>query len=200
LKIPAGTTFNNVGFTPTPALAGTAVTGDQTTGPYLRQATDGTSGNVASILSGDTNQCFPSWQPMFEWNGRTFGNVSDIRLWRGLRDSDLTASTDPTSARSIGFRFDTGAGDTTWKAYVSNGTSSTVRDTGIAVATATVYRLALEVLPSGEVDYWVDGIRRVRMVTGDNIPTAPLLGWGVTITALAAANKSQMTSSITLEY
>lgn len=201
VKVPNNTTLNNLGFTATPTTAGTAADGDQTQAPFLRQATSGALNDVARITSGDNVQTSTQWDPFFEWYGRTFTSIADMRLWRGMQASDITASSDPTTIRTIAFRYDTGAGDSTWKAYVSNGTSSTIKDTGISLATGTIYRLAIEVYESGtKVDYWIDGKIVARMRSGDNIPGAGYLGWGVSVTALAATAKRQMTSYVELAY
>jgi hypothetical protein len=132
----------------------------------------------------------------------TAASISDSRIWSVWTETAPSTAAGTQHAGSaapaqgyVGFRYDTGAGDTTWKFIVGKSAATTgtqtIVDTGITVATNTLYELVIE--PSSETKFTgiING-RKFNMNTGagNGLSTSNPLYWYTGITTLAAAQKS----------
>lgn len=98
------------------------------------------------------------------------------RVWFGMADvipATMAGSATP-SANYFGFRYDTGAGDSTWRGVSDNGSGSpTLTNTGIAPAT-TPQTLAIMVNSATSVDFLVNNQKYTNIFSG-NMPATSVV-------------------------
>ena len=119
------------------------IIGIGTTGAASGNSVEGSQG--ASMTTGNQN-------PYGRWYIQTQASVANIRLWCAFASGNLNSLDSPTSTRTIGFRFSTGAGDTGWVGLATNsaGGSPQVTSTiGSAIAANTEYLLEAAVSTGG---------------------------------------------------
>jgi len=107
-------------------------------------------------------------------------STSNVRCWVGFDDVADPGGTD-TPTNMVKFRFSTSAGDTHWMAYVDNGGTHTVVDTGVAPAANTVQTLKIDCTNPASLQFSIDGVSVATVTT--NIPSTTLnmtLGLGIT--------------------
>jgi hypothetical protein len=194
-----GFTSNGTLSAPTPALAGLRH-------PVL-DAASGAVLNNTGILHGQQAHL---WGNRLQWEGYVVpavGALSSLALarwWAGLFSAALSSvlplDTPHTSSLSAaGFRFSTSASDgTTWRAVTSNGTATTVTDTGVTITAGTAYRMS--VVDDGTAT--VFGINGAVVATHDtNRPAdATLMRQGCGVITLEAAAKSCAMGWMFLQY
>jgi hypothetical protein len=183
--IPGGTTFNGMGMTAL-TVAATASNVDTTDGAWVRSTTAGTSGSAAGFTGHSSGNMRYDWAPSVVFVVKTDSTGTSIREHVGLYSGDPSASADP-ALHLMGFRHDTGAGDSNWMYGVNdNSGTGTWASTGIAYATGTVYRLGIHVDPSsGDIQFLIS--------TGSNADSWSLVG----TVASGAANTPGTTAALT---
>lgn len=119
------------------------------------------------------------------------GAVSNIRVWVALAGSDTMVTALPSS--TLGFRFDSSGGDTTWVAYTSDSTTPNAQSTGITVAANTVYFLMMRCTTS-RCDFWASVAGGTPTVTTStsNFPT--------TVTSLNAVCLGRPTLAVSNDF
>ncbi len=188
-----------VGFQTGPTVtAGATSNADTAAGSYLQHNTTSTLGNVASVVAGANSAVRASWQDA-SFAMRLPNTASELRLWYGLFSATPSGSDDP-AVEGFGFRFSTGAADTTIKAWSNDGgVGGTITDTGIVVAGNDEHDLrAIVNATATAIDFYIDGNPVARHVT--NLPaTATLLNYGIYCTTLVAGQRALRWGRITLE-
>lgn len=100
--------------------------------------------------------------------------VTGIRAWVGFTNqtgANMFLAADLPAVVFVGFRFSTSVPDTNWQAVVSNGTSQTVVNTGIAPSTTLPRLLHVEWSKGGgEIRFKINGTTVATIST--NLPTA----------------------------
>ncbi len=121
---------------------------------------------------------------------------TSVRIWAGLTTEDIAtmgASATP-AGEFAAFRYDTGAGDATWKCITRDGATATTTDSGVAIVDDQKFEILLD-----------DGVRAVFKINGQAVcnitTTLPSAIYRVvnSITALDAATKSIYTGWIYVE-
>lgn len=171
----------------------TAVESDS--GGYNKYDTSSVSGNAVVIRHGSNDTAQRTARvvqlPDFLVKMGTDASITNVRIWSALYEaaSGLSALTDPATVNVAGFRYDPDAGDTTWKACVSNGSASTVVDTGITVNTSTMYSLRVKFVTTTQVKFYIDGVLVATITT--NVPSSSTgLGYYISAATTTAAAKS----------
>lgn len=95
--------------------------------------------------------------------------VTGIRVWVGTASSaSFLLSSTPGSSNAVHgamFRFDTGAGDTNWKAVTFNGVSQTVTDTGVPYAAATAADLCIDMQDPAAIKFYIGNVLKATNTT-----------------------------------
>lgn len=145
------TTLQAIGIN-TPSVNGTPTVNASGVGEYVDYTTAAVANSDGgwSSLGGATTGIQPDFQPCLVTAIRTGAVITNIRFWIGLFTGTPMAS-DTIPANSAGYRFSTSAGDLNWQAVSSDGVSSQVTDTGIAVAASTSYILVVIFQPAAVI-------------------------------------------------
>lgn len=147
-----GTTFAGVGQTAL-TVAATASNQDTTDGAWVRSTTGTTSGNAAGFTGHADGIVRYQWAPSVVFVIKTDSTGTSIREWVGLFNSDPSGSADGDGITGVGFRHDTGEGDTNWMGWRNNGVSTgTLVDTGVAYTAGQAVRLAIHIDPVSGID------------------------------------------------
>lgn len=135
---PSATTLVTEGGLAAPTVEGTASLVHGLTGLYISYSTAAAVDSDAGWIAPTFNVIRRSYYARFEAIVATISNTV-LRTWIGLFSGDPMGAADPAGLHLAAFRFDTSAGDTTWKCCVKDGTTLTVVDTGLAVTGSAVY-------------------------------------------------------------
>lgn len=138
-------------------VAGTPSVFDSAKGPHVKYTSGTSVGDECGLISPVLLQ--RRWDFDFELYVQ-LGVVTNSRMWFGLFESDPMGVVDPTSIECVGFRFDAatdqGGGGGDFKTVSSDGTSTTIKSTGVALAAATSYRLRVRHVGSGAFEFYVN--------------------------------------------
>jgi hypothetical protein len=144
--IAGATTLSTVGQStigmPAPTVRGTPANADNGSGALIAYPTTGVNNNVAGINSAAAAYR-ATWLPSVAFVGRFGALITNYRLWVGLFSADPSGSA-TAPAHTAGFRFDTGAGDTTFKAVTKDATTATVLETGYVPQADGQFNLGIE--------------------------------------------------------
>lgn len=199
------TTIANTGFVNAPLLSGTAstiVTADGYTWiNYLSGATAGVSN--AGWLSSAFSQVRRDNRPvhtMWVRTGAAAADITGVRIWNGLFQSDPTGSPTPAGTQLAGFRYDTGVDGTTfWRCVTSNGATFTTTTTTVAVVADTAYEFAIDMTNQANVRFFINGVL-VATHTTDLPATTTNIGHAEQLRTLVAAGKNYRISRIFMEH
>jgi hypothetical protein len=198
----ANTALSGMGIADAAAV-GTPTSANQTDSAYVNLAQAAATINTQGALSSTSfNLVRPSHQPNF-WalirTGPNAADITNIRLFIGLTGA-VPTNVDALVTNFLGFRFSTGAGDANWQACTNNGASQSIQNTGVAVASATVYLLRMRYDPVGAVAYFsINDGAEVSLAT--TLPASTQdLGFTVSHWTLEAAKKNVLISRIYCEY
>ncbi|HWZ65737.1 MAG TPA: hypothetical protein VNX65_02980 [Patescibacteria group bacterium] len=181
----SNTTFSNLGDQADTNGTGTktAIATTATEPAQLDNATTAVSGNFTNIF-GNTNYN-SSTNPDFQTYVALTATTSE-RLWLGL--TDQTSTTMAGAANPAGnyasFRYDTSAGDTTYKCITKAGVTQTIVDSGTAISTSG-HKFEI-ILTSSQAEFKIDGNDVCLVAT--NIPAANILmRYNDSVTTLTSA-------------
>jgi hypothetical protein len=191
-------TFSVMGDNFTNAGTGTATATAATTSQpaTINYATANALNNIAGI-SGNTN--YNSSGKIGYQTYISLPATATMRVWAGV--TNQTAATMAGSANPAGtyaaFRYDTGAGDTTWRCITRDGTTQNNQNSGINISTSG-FKLEI-VISSGSVEFMVNGVTVCTNTT--NLPTAnTLLRASNTITNLVNGVDNLRIGWVYVEY
>jgi hypothetical protein len=110
---------------------------------------------VASIVMGTGGNPRGDWSPDLELSIQSSATITSIRYWHGMFASTPSGSSNPSGVSGMGFRFDTGAGDSTWQCWSNDGSGTgTVTNSGVNVTSSTSYRLRCAT-DGSNVYFWI---------------------------------------------
>lgn len=123
--------------------------------PLLTRSTSAASVGATALLRQTSN---PSWswrdRPRVHFRFRAPGaGAAGERVFVGISSSSTPAADTTDALQMIALRCSGNASDATWKIVTSNGSASTVTDTGVAVGTNLI---------DATVDYTVSGVAVIR--------------------------------------
>lgn len=151
---PNSTTTDAYGVAISP-FQDTIANNDDASGPFIRRNTGASAGNNAGFNFNNGAFIWIDWLPQVFTKLKTFTDISSTRIWVGCFSGSPVGSDDP-AVDAIGFRYSTGASDTTWKAYSNDSSGGgTITDTGITVSTSTVYLFAIVVESTSSVKFYI---------------------------------------------
>lgn len=151
---PNSTTTDAYGVAISP-FQDTIANNDDASGPFIRRNTGASSGNSAGFNFNNGAFIWIDWLPQLFTKLKTFTDISSTRIWIGCFSGNPVGSDDPV-VDAIGFRYSTGASDTTWKAYSNDSSGGgTVTDTGVTVSLGTVYLFAIVVESTSSVKFYI---------------------------------------------
>lgn len=137
-------------------MAATASNQDAADGAWVRSTTAATSGSAAGFTGHSSGNVRYYWLPSVVFVIKTDSTGTNIREHVGLYSGDPSGSADPT-LHLMGFRHDTGAGDTNWMYGVNdNSGTGTWASTGVAYAANTRYRMAIDVDSIGNIRFYIN--------------------------------------------
>ncbi len=192
----AATTFSAVGMTAVPTASGTAANASGTSGNLIKYSTATTVNAVGGIRSTAFTDARYQYSPTFATRVRTSASgIASQRIWIGLAASNPSGSATPT-ANLASFRYDTGAGDTTWKCVSSNASTNTVVDSGVTVATSTTYDMFVDSSDPSKLVYTINGAIVATITT--NLPVDNTnIGPNISITNLLAGTARDLSVGTT---
>lgn len=118
--------------------------------------------------------------PLFYASTRTSASALTLqRIWIGLTSNNSGSTsvgmgTDTPGANSvhcIAFRASSVAGDTNWQIVSSDGSSTNVKDTGVAFATNTAYRFRIDAANKTSVHCYINGTEVNNSPVTTNLPS-----------------------------
>lgn len=190
------------GVTPTLSSAGTFnaagyTAGWDPTGKFTQCTTSAAANTAAGPSMGSLGPRIGGVRSFYT-KLTTGADITSTRIWSAWTEANTPATIATSAAPAmayVGFRFDTSAGDTTWKLIVGKSAAvtgtQTIADTNLVVAANTTYELVIE--PSSDTKFTgiVNG-KKVNLNTGagNGLSTSNPLYWYTGLTTLAAAQKS----------
>lgn len=172
---------------------------DASTGAFLQHNTSSSSGNVASVVAGNNSGVRLDWRPDISFGIRTPATITDIRSWWGMFASSPASSNDP-SIEGCGFRFSTGASDSTFQAWSNDGSGGgLITDTGVTIVSGVAHDLRIVTNDAFDaLDFFIDGSWVARH--DSDLPGATTeLNYGIYCTTLTAGQRALRWGRITLE-
>lgn len=163
---------------------------DSTQRHWNSYTTGNVSGDPAGLRQPSAHQFYWGSGPRLQAIIRTAevaaseGTILAQRIWVALTDTNLDGVASSNAARYCGLRYDTGAGDTTWKLCSSDGVAASVVDTGVTVVAGTEYFLEVNFENTASL---VGKVNAVSTTKATNLPvaTGTLQGkWQATLTTL----------------
>lgn len=140
----------------TNTLNGTASQVIDTAGRWNNYASAASTNSDAGI-NGTAAGVARDFAPFGVFVMKTGPVITVQRTWVGFMGGTPVTSDDPSSTRNMAFRFSTAAGDATWKCYTSDGSTSTVTNSGITVVADTKYILAIDATNPANVKFYING-------------------------------------------
>lgn len=195
-------TLTTSGFAAAPTVTGTPASADDADGPWQDYVSGGVSGNTGGLNSAAA-VCRRDWDPVFVARIKTGSIITNLRYWVGLFSGSPVASGAP-ALHLAGFRYDAPPSsplDATafWRCATDDGGAApTVTTTTVAIATSTLYLMAIK-LGGGSVEFFVNGTR-VASHTTDLPGLTTSLSYYATVTTLSAATRNVKVSRLGLTH
>jgi hypothetical protein len=189
---------------PSPTLLAGTPTADTTDTTVLSMIkfTTGASTNNASGVSGPFTTVTATTGPVFYAVVRTDPSaVTSVRYYVGVGASSLDQVSTLAGANTIvgaWFRFDTGIGDANWMCEVSDGAAAAATSSGIAVASATTYILAIDMTASGTAIFYINGAQVLKTTTHVNT-SSTAMGIEASVTTLTTAARALSVQKVVLQ-
>ena len=122
-----------------------------------------TTASINNAVQGSelqVNRCI--YDRPFEYRGIfSINTITSVRFWCGMSNEavGVVGQSDTPAGKMALFRFSTGAGETTFKAYVNKSGSSEVLTTGITVTAGQLYRFKItwDGTTTGKIKFYIDG-------------------------------------------
>jgi hypothetical protein len=173
-------------------VTGSASTGSGTQLPGCTLTTGAASGNnVFYNLTGD-DKIFKTGRNLQFDVTVALGATTSTRNWIGLTGAPaatIVGSATPPTSGFLGFRFDTGAGDSAWECVVAN-TSATVVSSNVAPSTNQEHLKFIADDTNNAVHFYIDGTEVCAGTSVANYPPAAFLSFALTETTLTNAARS----------
>lgn len=197
----AATTISMIGFATAPTATGTAtVISNTNLGEYINYSSAATTNADAGWKwTAETTRL--RWSPTLTVKVRPAATITTERCWVGLFSADPMAQDTPHTGAILaaGFRFSTNVPDTNWQAVTSDGTTTTVTDTGIAYAASTTYLLAVDFSDNGTTArFSINGVTVATVTATLPASTTALMPY-VQVRTLANAARDIMLSTVLQE-
>lgn len=158
---------------------GTAASGTTSNGPSINYAT-AASANAAMSVNDSTATWFYSKSVYLE-TLCLFDNTNSMRAFVGFLSAGNAANVPIqtgsegglSSANTIGFKYSSTAGHTTWWVYAVSATTTTSNNTSVAMSANTLYHLAMYYDAASTVSYfWINGTLVVSNIGTPPVSTA----------------------------
>lgn len=197
----AATTISTDGFATAPTATGTAsVINNTNLGEYINYSSAASTNSDAGWKwTAETTR--PRWSPSLIVKMRTPATITSIRSWVGLFSGDPMAQTSPSAGAisAMGFRFSTSIPDTNWQCVTSDGTTTTVVDSGVAYSASTTYLLTVDTSDNNTtVKFAINGVTVHSTSTTIPANTTALMPY-VQSRTLTAAARDIMISTVRQE-
>jgi len=154
----------------TTAFGSTGVSVNDNTTNYYAITSGNASGSFASLESTSFTEMRPDYSPELGVVMKTDTSIASCRYWIGFVSATMT-NADNQAGSYAAFRYSTVAGDTGWRAIVSNGTTQTVSTNIGTVAVSTVYKFEIRIDFANSATYF-----RVNGGTWVTVNAIPLSG------------------------
>lgn len=157
------------------AFADGAASVDDADGPFRRYDTAATNTTTAGVSFNNAALTRTDWLPQISIKLKTHTSIAVCNIWAGLLSA--TPGADDPAQHGAAFRYSTAAGDTNWKAWSNDGSGGgTITDTGVAVATSTLYSFAIVVESTSSIKFYIstdNGVTYSLVATHTtNLPTS----------------------------
>ena len=175
--------------------SGSVASGDAATnGPAVVAITGSAGSGDSCAMMTPFTQVRRDWDPDISFKIVTGTNATTVRWWVGMFSGDPSAVDTLAGLSAAAFGYDTTA-DTTvfWRCKVGDTGTQTSFTTDVAVVASTVYYMRIRYNPdTAAMEFYISSGNRTqpKLVTSlsTNLPVATtLLGYGATVTTLAAA-------------
>jgi hypothetical protein len=170
-------------------VTGSASTGAGTQLPGCTLTTGAVSGNnVYYNLTGD-DKIFKTGRNLQFDVTVALGATTSTRNWIGFTGAaaaTIAGSATPPASGFLGFRYDTGAGDSAWNCVVAN-TSASVVNSNAAPSTNQVHLKFIADDLNNAVHFYIDGTEVCPATPVANYPPATFLSFALTETTLTNA-------------
>ncbi len=178
-----------------------ASTGAGTQLPSCTQTSGATSGNNVYYNIASDAKLFKTGRNLQFDTTIAIGSTSNTRNWIGFTGaaaSAIAGSATPTTSGFLGFRYDTGAGDASWKCVVASA-SATAVDSSVTPSTNQVHLKFIEDDTNNAVHFYINGTEVCASTSVANLPAATFLSFAETETTLTAATKALSMAYIWIE-
>jgi hypothetical protein len=165
--------------------------------PGCTVTTGATSGNnVYYNLTGD-DKIFKTGRNLQFDTTVALSATTSTRNWIGFTGaaaSTIAGSATPTTSGFLGFRYDTGAGDSAWQCVVASASASVITSS-VAPSTNQVHLKFIADDTNNAVHFYIDGTEVCAATSVANYPAATFLSFALTETTLTSAPRG-----ITMAY
>lgn len=135
-------------------------------GAFSRWTSSGTTNAQAGVrLTG--NGTWLDYNPDINVRLRTPSDITNIVIWAGCFNSGFPTSSDAPAGRSVGVRYSTRAGDTSWVGFYTDSTPATHLTSAIGtIAASTIYDIRINVTGAGtSAAYTINGTTATQSMT-----------------------------------
>lgn len=172
----ASIAFRAVGYASTePTVsfpAGGSRLDNQTDGNYNEY--DSNAAGVGVVIACELTTAQQRHQPIYQWVFRTGPDISSMRMWQQIYDTDPAFSgavgnfDDTLTARQIGLRYSSGvsANFQLCSRAIAGAGNQVVEDTGVAVQADTRYKIRLTILSTGAGRVTINDAGQTDVVSG----------------------------------
>jgi hypothetical protein len=173
-------------------VTGSASTGSGTQLPGCTLTTGAASGNnVYYNLTGD-DKIFKTGRNLHFDVTVALSATTSTRNWIGLTGAaaaTIAGSATPPVSGLLGFRYDTGAGDSAWQCVVAS-TAATVVSSSVSPSTNQVHLKFIADDTNNAVHFYIDGTEVCTATSVTNYPPATFLSFALTETTLTNATRA----------
>lgn len=178
MQVPPGGGTNVVygGMGSSPLIGGVNSQQDDDDGHWLRRttgaSTDGDAGETANL----GNLARITYLPQLTVKMKTHTSIAVCRLWVGFFAGSPMASDDP-AMHGMGFRYAPATDGTAfWRTWTNDGSGGgTVTTTGQSIVVSTIYHLAIKVVSTSSVEFYIStdgGVTYILVATHTaNLPS-----------------------------
>lgn len=180
-----------------PAGLGTSGSSTTISGLTMAPYTTGSSSGNDAFQAYSTTVTSLSLNPICSCPA-ALSTISNTRSWIGFDNLSDPGGTD-TPTNVVKFRYSTNAGDADWMAYVDNGGTHTIVDTGVAPVANAANTFKIDCTNPASLKFYIDGMLVATITT--NIPSTTLpMNFAAEIVTLTSSSETIYVGRMYVEH
>ncbi len=165
-----------------------ASAGSGTQYPFCTITTGAANGNFGYYGTANNTLLWVTGRSLWLDTTAAVSSTSNIRNWIGFAAAPATlAGQDTPTAAFVGFRYSTGAGDSSWRCIIANGSAATNVDSGVIPTTNQVHFKIITDDTNSAVHFYVNSLEVCSGTAFTNYPPATGVEAVASVTTLTGA-------------